>query len=260
MRPEARCHHRMQNVFRREGAAGFGGTVFIVPEDCEHDECTWPRWLEAPPYVSQYESSSGHAAMGLPTLVVLQSTLSEMPYSRRLQDPTAQRLYCWALQAQQIRAGAHVLPPCSWCGHPSGNWCEVCLDVLQAEGLSVRPLTHLCSKCDELIGECRICRLTRQVVHNCNTQPVHRSAGAYKGTFRCLACNRQDWKLQVCQRCRCARYCSSTCQQRNWLEHRESCLILRERQPLSFVYSWFQWRADWLQAAHPKLVSPVRGA
>jgi len=34
--------------------------------------------------------------------------------------------FAWAMQQEQHALGAAVLPPCSWCGLPTGLWCDLC--------------------------------------------------------------------------------------------------------------------------------------
>ena len=55
----------------------------------------------------------------------------------------------------QLRWRAVLLPPCTWCGHPTGNWCASC-------GTAPNPppwRLAVCNECDERYGKCRECFL-----------------------------------------------------------------------------------------------------
>ena len=60
--------------------------------------------------------------------------------------------FAWALQNEQHTQGIPVLPPCSWCGHPTGGYCDLCTTTVA---------NPVCSACggtaSEIIATCRRC-------------------------------------------------------------------------------------------------------
>ena len=159
-------------------------------------------------------------------------------------------------------AGLCLLPPCNWCGHPSGEWCELCHEV--APGV---PAHHLCSTCEAAMRMCRLCRLTRQIDatrRNADgramAQPSIRPCpdSAWMGTSQCGSCGHKGWGLKQCQQCRVVRYCGPQCQKRHWAKHKRLCFFLCEMQPLTFVYPWHRERGHALTRQHPEMFPPVR--
>ena len=45
----------------------------------------------------------------------------------RIKRVELRRAYAWAIQSLQEFHGANVLPPCTWCGMPTGGWCDFCI-------------------------------------------------------------------------------------------------------------------------------------
>ena len=104
------------------------------------------------------------------------STLYSRPWARihlstitfRAMEPSAQWWY-WATMMGEtlhaIRRGVltqMIMPPCTWCGHMTGNWCDQC------EQRQDRQLRPLCTTCEayEYHGVCRLCRLENTTANN----------------------------------------------------------------------------------------------
>ena len=198
----------------------------------------YPEWREAPPYIDEVYTFSQ----------LTNDTLA------RMRTVALQRKHAHIVQAEQLRFGMSVLCPCSWCGLPTGDWCERCHEV-EPEA----PAAHaICSSCDAKWVHCRLCRLELQVSRR-EAASNHRSAdGAWRGTMRCGACGVQKLKMQQCVNCGVARYCSKRCQSEDWRAHKPFCNFFAQMQPLSLVYPWFAKRAEKATENLPWLYPPVR--
>ena len=130
----------------------------------------------------------------------------------------------------------HLLPaPCHWCGEPSGDWCEPCVDIFQ-EGTA----RTLCSSCEKAVRMCRLCHNARVL----SGKQLHATDGsAWLGTFACANCDARARGMSLCQACGVARYCSSACQRAHWGPHKQWCqtwsctiavpYVLPERVPIA---------------------------
>lgn len=72
----------------------------------------------------------------------------------RLQRVELRLGYAWAIQKIQQAAGVSVLPPCTWCGMPTGGWCDFCMS---------NPAKAICSQCGgtdaDSLASCRDCTM-----------------------------------------------------------------------------------------------------
>ena len=87
---------------------------------------------------------------------------SEWPLARPLFASREERLqrvelrcgYAWAIQRKQQIHGVSVLPPCTWCGMPTGGWCDFCTQ---------NPAKAVCSQCGgtdaTVLASCHDCQL-----------------------------------------------------------------------------------------------------
>ena len=68
----------------------------------------------------------------------------------RIMRSELRRAYAWHIQRQQKANALPVLPPCTWCGQPTGMFCDYC---------TVRPARAVCSECCDRRSEdiCRMC-------------------------------------------------------------------------------------------------------
>ena len=86
-------------------------------------------------------------------------------HSERVQRVELRLGFAWWLQREQMRAGLPVLPPCSWCGQPTGGFCDVCTKDIA---------NPVCSVCDDLqSGTCRPCRSFSKPVSTDTEHAVH---------------------------------------------------------------------------------------
>ena len=194
------------------------------------------QWLQSPPYVDPDLPSDGNFEFAL-----------------RLRWPSWARAHCNAVRISQQERGLPMLPPCNWCGHPSGDWCESC------ERFGGKPHV-LCTTCERTIRECRLCRLQNRGVSE-RPSSVHAlkdSLSSWMGRSGCALCKEAGFGMQMCRRCRCVRYCSTKCQEADWEHHRQVCAILRSPQPLMIVYPNHWQRAVEVTADHPRLLPPPR--
>jgi hypothetical protein len=124
-----------------------------------------------------------------------------------------------------------VLPPCSWCGTPTGDCCEACRGGRGAHAI--------CTRCEATIRECRLCRLLRQIAAGQNMPPqVHQQKDSvWGGRNKCAACGVVGAGYKLCGSCLCFRFCSDACSKALWPEHKEVCQWLREPQPLMVINS-----------------------
>ena len=149
-----------------------------------------------------------------------------------------------------------MLAPCNWCGDPTGNWCESC-----------RPtelVAHtICRGCETFFHQCRLCRLRNQWEQGMVAPKVRvEHDSTFLGHFICCRkrCGKDQPKMQLCQKCGCARYCCKECQVKDWEVHKEWCKFARKMQPLTIVYTWFWQQATEIAAGvfNPALFPPVR--
>lgn len=87
---------------------------------------TLPRWPLARPHLATRES--------------------------RLQRAELRLGFAWYIQQEQHKQWLPILPPCSWCGLPTGGYCDLC----------VQPIANpVCSDCGgtsaDIVAACRRC-------------------------------------------------------------------------------------------------------
>ena len=79
--------------------------------------------------------------------------------SERCQRAELRMGFAWAIQKDQRDKGLPVLPPCSWCGHPTGYYCDFC----DAEAGIANPVCTSCEDTDDFgcgmppVAACRQC-------------------------------------------------------------------------------------------------------
>ena len=147
----------------------------------------YPKYRDAPPYVNDVHGD-------------------EKVIINRMQNVTLMQKYATDIQKLQTDAAVAVLCPCNWCGKPSGDWCEGCLEK-SPDSLAFHTI---CVSCERYWIYCRLCRLEMQVgitsrrtdsmtvndssssnaSGNANdertTASTHRvTNGAWKGTTKC---------------------------------------------------------------------------
>ena len=76
--------------------------------------------------------------------------------------------FAWALQGEQHTQGLPVLPPCSWCGHPTGGYCDVCTTTVA---------NPVCSACGgttfDIIATCCRCIAIKKMCTKKGTATEH---------------------------------------------------------------------------------------
>ena len=220
----------------------------------------YPKYRDAPPYVNDVHGD-------------------EKVIINRMQNVTLMQKYATDIQKLQTDAAVAVLCPCNWCGKPSGDWCEGCLEK-SPDSLAFHTI---CVSCERYWIYCRLCRLEMQVgitsrrtdsmtvndssssnaSGNANdertTASTHRvTNGAWKGTTKCHWCGLQALKLSQCTACGIGRYCGTRCQKKDWQTHKHYCKFFQQKQPLRIVYPWFEERASQATAGCPELFPPER--
>ena len=65
-------------------------------------------------------------------------------------------------EVEQREAKLTILPPCTWCGLPTGNWCDACEEQPWGfwrglVGCIETRLTPVCSTCEDEFAVCRQC-------------------------------------------------------------------------------------------------------
>ena len=192
----------------------------------------YPNWREAPPYVNV-------------------ATTEDVVLSR-MQVVALQRDFALEVQQRQRDAGVPVLYPCNWCGQPSGDWCESCVEAHPG------PAHALCTSCEAQWMECRLCRLEHKL-QGSRSGTAHRiRGGAWLGSNLCGGRNQQHFDMKICKSCRLIRYCSQECQTKHWKGHKPLCRFFSELQPLTIVYPWYEERAVQVTQGHEILFPPVR--
>ncbi len=75
--------------------------------------------------------------------------------TERIQRIELRRAFVWAIQRQQQTHETAVLPACTWCGMPTGGWCDMCI---------LTPAKAVCSQCEgttvTVLASCRDCSAT----------------------------------------------------------------------------------------------------
>ena len=85
-------------------------------------------------------------------------------HSERVQRVELRLGFAWWIQRQQIKEGLTVLPPCTWCGRPTGCFCDDCTEGIR---------NAVCTKCDDLLGTCRPCHSFSKPVSTDTEHAVH---------------------------------------------------------------------------------------
>ena len=177
-------------------------------------------WLQALPYV--FEPPVPPAAM------------LEASYEVRMRF--ASWAYAWYQHVSEIQRANNMpaLAPCSWCGQPTGDWCESC--PRGGDGKYGRAHS-ICMKCEATIRECRLCRLSRQIAAKDSIPPdVHVQPGsAWAGMTKCAACGEVSEGHKLCSGCHCFRFCSKKCHKALWRDHKSMCQWLQKQQPLLVI-------------------------
>ena len=99
------------------------------------------------------------------TLLATSAAVHTIPCARMLladaddlrADATGYLRAChtWHIWRLQRGRGLPLLPPCTWCGLPTGNWCDHC----EAHGGPLRPLCAACEKdAAPRLGSCVFCQ------------------------------------------------------------------------------------------------------
>ena len=157
----------------------------VVPACVESVDAVPPRVVEAAgqriatrpvvfaPSHPTLEEDQHHKAMGYPrpcdamgnAVYVMGNALAVLPTdwpvarpglaSRddRIQRVELRRAYAWYIQKQQESDGLPLLPPCTWCGQPTGMWCDLC---------TVSPARAICSEC------CNYSKTSLDICRNCS--------------------------------------------------------------------------------------------
>ena len=69
----------------------------------------------------------------------------------RIQCVHLRPAYTVAIWREQKKHKHPLTPGCTWCGLPTGNWCEKC-DIAE-----IRPMRAVCTRCEEIESMCRPC-------------------------------------------------------------------------------------------------------
>ena len=132
--------------------------------------------------------------------------------------PLARKFWQAARGSPLSEAVGMLLPPCSWCGYPTGQVCDFC-------PMTDMPAMQVCSRCDAVLGICRICYAVRGWTRT----------GSHQS---CAACGkRPEDSLSRCEGCHLVRYCNPECQGKDWKVHKPFCKYLQShklRPPLLF--------------------------
>jgi hypothetical protein len=74
-------------------------------------------------------------------------------WEERLERSELRLGYAWIIQKKQHAQGLPVLPPCSWCGLPTGGYCDLCTKTIA---------NAVCSACggtdSDVLAACRPCQ------------------------------------------------------------------------------------------------------
>ena len=188
-----------------------------------------------------------------------------MPSAAMLQDAYEERMRftSWAHAWHQHVANLQrekklpVLPPCSWCGQPTGDWCESCP---RGDDGKYGMAHFICTKCEATIRECRLCRLSRQLAKEDGNPPdVHvQDMLAWAGRTKCAACGVVRVGNKLCGGCHCFRFCSDACQKSLWADHKSMCRWLRQPRPLIVILAARLPLAERMRRRARHLVPPIR--
>jgi hypothetical protein len=70
---------------------------------------------------------------------------------KRKSVPIFRARYSVFIWSQQLVAGKPMLPACTWCGLPTGYWCDDC------EKKGIRPMRAICNRCEAEEHKCKPC-------------------------------------------------------------------------------------------------------
>ena len=76
---------------------------------------------------------------------------SAIPWEDRVTDDVLRAAWSCYMWGETAKVNAPLLPACTWCGTPTGNWCESCYKK------NVRPCLPICSVCEPRKLLCRVC-------------------------------------------------------------------------------------------------------
>ena len=205
----------------------------------EEEAMQSPSFLLAPPYVEP---------------PVPDDVTSHNRWFERLHHVSWQVACARKIQGSQRESGSKILCPCSWCGLPTGDWCEGCIDSSQG------PMMCICSYCDRYMRRCRLCRLELQNSPHAGSRKTKTLPNsAYLGHSTCSGCGASGL-FQLCGACQTCHFCSRECLAYHWPQHKPLCRFLQIPQPLSFVYPWHMRRALSLCEIAPELLPPPADA
>jgi hypothetical protein len=80
-----------------------------------------------------------NATLDIPFARMHMATNSDLRHDRRGHLRACYTIHIWRLQRAD---NLPLMPPCTWCGLPTGGWCDSC----ELRGLPPQPL---CSRCEE---------------------------------------------------------------------------------------------------------------
>jgi MYND finger len=116
----------------------------------------------------------------------------------------------------------YVVPPCTHCKKPTGNFCDgvLCERRNQVNGSA---MNAICDECERQHGLCTMCQFFKSTRRTCE-DPFHLSVvkGGTNTCARCLmpGCTRK------CSACHIAHYCNVTCQKLDWKRHKKlTCVV-----------------------------------
>ena len=69
----------------------------------------------------------------------------------RKKNPAMRARYSVWIWAKQLKHGGPMTPACTWCGTPTGYWCDHC------DRIKVRPMRAICNKCEIEEKNCKPC-------------------------------------------------------------------------------------------------------
>ena len=102
------------------------------------------------------EGELQHAS--LPKWPVARPQLASL--QERIERPELRQAYAWYINWLQKEADKLPTPACTWCGLPTGMFCDFCIE---------RPSRAVCSGCCDKLGDdiCRLCGNACDELHNC---------------------------------------------------------------------------------------------
>ena len=95
-------------------------------------------------------------------------------WEERIECAELHAAFAWETQQQQKLHGFPILPPCSWCGQPTGGYCEYCVGKRE-------PVCHKCGAQGSFDDVCRACQKIFEDVRaeeKCATRQTGRSSRA----------------------------------------------------------------------------------